>query len=389
MSDHEGHRPSPLRTALTVLAVSRSTVFLVGYLAVFAFGYAGGHPPVRDFDSELFNLPSRFDARWYLQIAGTGYAYDPAAPPDVQQNIVFFPAFPMAVRVVAMLGGGGPLALTIAGTLLSLAAFGAALVYLRAFAVDLGYRDEADAALWLIAFYPFALFFGAIYTESFFLLAAVGACFHLRRGDYGFAAAWGLVAGLTRPNGFLVAALLAGLAIRHLASSRGDRRLPALAMAVAAPVAGVVAYSAVLWLRAGDPLVWARGHAAWGRSYQGLWALVADRYRMIANGGVEAYLAALPHDALNALGALFALATAWPVARAIGPEYALWMLLNILPPLAAGGLISAGRFSAVLFPAFVWLAGATRGRHRAAWIGAFAALQALCAAMFYTWRPLY
>jgi hypothetical protein len=148
-------------------------------------------------------------------------------------------------------------------------------------------------------------------------------------------------------------------------------------------------YATYLWLSMGDPLIWARGHLAWGRSYQGLLALVADRYHIVANGGVAAYLAALPHDALNALGALFAIVTAWPVARTIGPEYALWMLLNILPPLAAGGLISAGRFSAVLFPSFIWLATAVPARHRAAWIGTFAALQALAAAMFYTWRPLY
>ena len=148
-------------------------------------------------------------------------------------------------------------------------------------------------------------------------------------------------------------------------------------------------YATYLWLSMGDPWIWARGHLAWGRSYQGLLALAADRYHIVANGGVAAYLAALPHDALNALGALFAIATVWPVARTIGPEYALWMLLNILPPLAAGGLISAGRFSAVLFPSFIWLATAVPARHRAAWIGIFAALQALAAAMFYTWRPLY
>ena len=34
------------------------------------------------------------------------------------------------------------------------------------------------------------------------------------------------------------------------------------------------------------------------------------------------------------------------------------MLINILPALATGGLLSAGRFSSVLFPAFVWLAAA-------------------------------
>jgi hypothetical protein len=51
--------------------------------------------------------------------------------------------------------------------------------------------------------------------------------------------------------------------------------------------------------------------------------------------------------------------------------------------------MSTGRFSSVLFPAFLWLASIVPPRHRAGWIAGFAALQALCAALFFTWRPLY
>ena len=139
----------------------------------------------------------------------------------------------------------------------------------------------------------------------------------------------------------------------------------------------------------GDPLAWAAGHAAWGRKYQGLSALVSDRYDIIAHAGLAGYVSSLPHDLLNALGAAFVLIAVWPVARALGPAYAIFILVNILPPLAAGGLISAGRFSSVLFPAFIWMAGAVPPRHRAGWIATFAAIQAFNAALFYTWRPLY
>jgi hypothetical protein len=77
------------------------------------------------------------------------------------------------------------------------------------------------------------------------------------------------------------------------------------------------------------------------------------------------------------------------VARRFGAAYAVFILINILPPLADGGLMSAGRFSSVLFPAFLWLAAAVPMRHRAGWVTVFAALQAFNAALFYTWRPLY
>ena len=65
------------------------------------------------------------------------------------------------------------------------------------------------------------------------------------------------------------------------------------------------------------------------------------------------------------------------------------MVVNMVPPLTTGGWLSAGRFSSVLFPAFIWLGTAVPPSHRPAWIASFAALQAFNAALFYTWRPLF
>jgi len=167
------------------------------------------------------------------------------------------------------------------------------------------------------------------------------------------------------------------------------RQVATAMLAAAGPGIGMLIYSAYVWHLTGDPLGWLRAHGAWGREYSGLLTLVGDRVNIIANAGVEGYVASLPHDLINALGVIFVLAAVWPVARKLGLAYAVFILIYMLPPMAAGGLISAGRFSSVLFPAFLWLAGAVPPRHRAAWIASFAAFQALNAAMFYTWRPLY
>jgi hypothetical protein len=159
--------------------------------------------------------------------------------------------------------------------------------------------------------------------------------------------------------------------------------------AAATPGAGALLYSIFIWRLTGNPLEWAAGHRAWGRAYSGLSVLVTDRYEYLSQGGLYAYTSQLPLDFLNAIGALFVLAAAWPVARRLGIAYAVFILINILPPLAVGGLVSAGRFAAVLFPAFIWLAGVVPERHRSAWLASFMALQAFNAMLFYTWRPLY
>jgi hypothetical protein len=374
-----------VRAAAATLFGTRPVILFVGYAAVFMFGYPNGRAPLRHFNNELLNLPVRWDAGWYLQIVTDGYRYSPHDATS-QQNIVFFPAYPMLVRVIGRVFGGEMIGYVSAGMVVSLAAFFGALVYLYAVARDALSEDGARYALWLLAAYPFALFFGAVYTESLFLLGTIGAFYHFSRQQFGRAALWGVLVGLTRLNGSLLALPLAVLAIQ----SKPDRRPDVRAfVTAAAPIAGMAVYATFIWWRTGDPLAFVTGQFAWGRTYQGLGTLVSHQYSIIAKAGLSGYVGTPGYDVLNALGALFAIATIYPVARRLGLAYALFMAINILPAMANGGLLSAGRFSSVLFPAFIWLAAVVTTNHRPALIASFAALQAYNAALFFTWRPLF
>jgi hypothetical protein len=93
-------------------------------------------------------------------------------------------------------------------------------------------------------------------------------------------------------------------------------------------------------------------------------------------------------DFIQLPAVLFVLVAVWPVARRLGLAYAVFILVNIIPPLAAGGLLSSGRFSSVLFPAFVWVATLVGDRERSGWLTSFMTLQALNAILFYTWREM-
>ena len=373
-----------IRAAAAAVIGTRPMILIVGYLAVFMFGFANGRAPLRHFNNELLNLPVRWDAGWYLQIVTDGYRYA-AGDSAVQQNIVFFPAYPMLVRAVGRLLGGDMTGYVAAGMLISIASFAGALVYIYAFARDRFGDDTARAAIWLLAAYPFAIFFGAIYTESLFLLGTAGAVFHFSKQQFARAALWGLLVGLTRLNGAL---LMLPLGLLALASEPPESRGKALA-AAAAPAAGLVIYALFIWQLTGDPLAFASSQMAWGRTYQGLGTLVSHQYSILANAGLSGYVGTPGYDVLNASGALFAIVTIWPVTRHLGLAYGLFMVVNIVPALANGGLLSAGRFSSVLFPAFIWLAAAIPSNQRAGWIASFAALQAFGAALFYTWRPLF
>ena len=273
-----------------------------------------------------------------------------------------------------------------AGMIISIASFFAALAYLYAFARD-RYGDDVAVAIWLLAAYPFAIFFGALYTESLFLLGTAGAFYHFSKQQFGRAACWGLLVGLTRVNGALLVlplgpagALVLGLAIEREGASPPRRR----------PALGLVIYALFIWRPHRQSARLLR-RARWrgDAPTRALGTLVSHQYSILANAGLSGYVGTPGYDVLNAIGAIFAIATIWPVTRRLGAAYGLFMALNVFPALADGGLLSAGRLSSVLFPAFIWLATAVPSSQRPGWIATFAAMQAFGAALFYTWRPLF
>lgn len=377
---------------LPMVLTTRAGVLLVGFLAVVLLGYRSDVPvPWRLFENEFLNLPARWDTGWYMDVASSGYRWSPARITE-QQNIAFFPAYPMLMRYGSLFLGRD---LLWTGVLISWVSFFAAMVYLYRFTRERFGDDSAGAAVVLLATYPFAVFYSTAYTESLFLLTVIGACYHFERHELWRAGAWGLLAGLSRPNGCLLSVVLALMAVRPLWPF-GFRELRrqwagiADRIAVAAlPGIGMLLYSTYIFFLTGHPLRWAAQNAAWGRVYGGLDTLFTERATAIADDGLYLYAATRTVDAFYLTALLFVLAAIWPVCRRIGFPYAVLIAVNVFPPLLMGGLLSMGRITSVLFPVFVWLAVAIPTAHRTAWVAGFAMLQAIVAAMFFTWRPLY
>ena len=386
-------RHEALRAAWPVMISTRAAVLFVGFLAVVLFGYRSDVPvPWRLYENEFLNLPARWDTGWYMDVATDGYKWMPART-SVQQNIAFFPMFPMLMRYGSLFLGRE---LMWTGVLISWVSFFAALVYLYRFARERFDADAARAGIALLACYPFALFFSTAYTESLFLLALVATCVHFERGQLWQAACWATIAGLSRPNGCLLSVPLAMIAVRPLWPFTW-RQLRwrdwigiADRLAVAAlPGVAMLCYSTYIFFLTGHPLQWAAQNAAWGRVYRGLDALFAEQAQTISDYGLYAYAATRTVDALQIAAVLFIIVSIWPVFRRIGLPYAALLAVNIVPPLLMGGLVSMGRVTSVLFPTFVWLGAAIPPAQRAPWLAVFAMLQAICAAAFFTWRPLF
>lgn len=377
-----GHAWPDLSFVSQLVLTTRIPPVLIGLLAVATIGL-GAEVHYQAYESPWLNLPARWDAEWYSDIAAFGYSWD--GDWARQQNVVFFPAFPMAARIVARLLG---IHVLYAAWAVAFAAFaGAMTVFVRLARTHLDGRSASDAA-WLLASYPFAIYYSAAYSESLFLLTMCGLFLAVHERRFRTAAMWGLLAGLTRPNGWLLAGPIALLIYTQVRPSQ-VRDWVRGAMVAAAPVAGMLVYTLYLHLRFADGFAWLRGQAAWGRTFRGLHLFASDRLSYINEYGFSRYLTDDPFDALNTFAALLALGLIIPITRRLGPAYGALVAVLVLPPLLIGGAMSMGRMTCVLFPMFIWLAAAVPPAYRTGLLIAFATLQGLAATLFFTWRPLF
>lgn len=140
----------------------------------------------------------RFDAMRYLSLARNGYT---------EENSVFPPLYPLAIRGVgaalrAVTGARVGVANLAAAVLLSNAALVGALALLyQVTAAEFGAAAGTRAIIYLV-FFPVGFFLFAAYTESLFLLFALGSLWAARRGRPLTAGALGLLASLTRLTGW-------------------------------------------------------------------------------------------------------------------------------------------------------------------------------------------
>ena len=386
------------RAVLPIHLSSRLGVLVIGFLAVMLIGFPPrGTTPWIIYGNDLLDLPARWDAGWYLGIANGGYVYSPDVTPADQQNIAFFPAYPMTIRVVSAVFGRHPLW---TGVVISIVAFYFALVYfLRLARSELGDGDQAATAVMLIATYPFAVYFSAVYTEALFLLTMVAAVYHFRQNELWRSAIWGFACGLTRPPGCVLSVVLGLMAVAPLwdqarwrlilPPSIGWRAMGARLLAASAPGFGMLAFSAFIYRLTGHAFQWTMQNAAWGRVYKSIDSMVLERLDYLVTHGLYVYVTDWTIDLFYTFAVVLCLGAVWPVYRRFGLPYAVFIILNLLPPMSAGGMLSMGRVTSVLFPVFLWLGAAVPAHHRTAWIAGFALLQGFVAVMFFTWRPLF
>ena len=410
---------SSVRVAWQALWCSRLVVLLAGVLGVLSFGRA---PNTQAFDPRHMTTPfgyfgnllvspfARWDSVWYLTIAHSGYDHQLA-------RTEFFPVYPFLMRCLGWVISSD----LVAGILISLVSFAVALVLLyRLAALELG-ASAARACLLLMAFFPMAWTFSAVYNESLFLALSLGCILKARSGQWFWAGVLGALASATRPEGVLlvvplVLMLLYGPRMDRIAV-RGSRtglarlappfRLSREAGWVLLVPVGFGAYLLALKLAGIDPLSPFHAHRVWFRHFAGpfggVWdgAVAAwDGLRQLLHGPAPpVYFKVAGGDPLivgeqnlvlfgflvAAMIALVGVFRRLPVAYG---AYAVAILaLPLSYPVTPQPLQSISRYVTVVFPLFMW-GGWWISKRRAITpaVAVSAVLLGLFTAQFATWR---
>lgn len=197
------------RGAILPYLVTRFGLVLVGLLADFYilpllnhYSVLASLPANTHFPNLFWLMWQRFDSGFYLDLAKAGYW--PASTLHTSSNWAFFPLYPLLISLFAHLFGGGDIAFSLAGLLVSNAAALLAVFYLyRLVQREFG-ANAASLSVIYLALFPTAFFLSAVYTESLFLACSLACIFYARGHRWWLAGLCGGLASLTRAQGVLL-----------------------------------------------------------------------------------------------------------------------------------------------------------------------------------------
>jgi len=344
------------------------TVFLIWRIFMFAFGYWSSitfETIYRDgaIEQNFWNIWGMWDGGHYLNLAANGYY--------AEFITAFFPLYSFLIRILSYLPGVNTV---LAGIFVSSAATVVAGFWLIKL-VKLDYSEKAAKLSFIyLLLFPSAVALASIYTEPLFLMTTIGAFYFARKKNWLLVLILGFAAGLTRNLGcFLVLPLL----YEYFKRYKFKIRWPIIA--VGAPGFALFSYMAFLWYKFGDPFLFIKIQAEWGR-------------RIIFNIFERFYLAIVEFLRFDEFMRGFELGSVifmiimiiLMIKKKIRPSYILWSSILIIIPVMQSHWLSMNRFVLVIFPVFITL-GLIMQKHKylnAILLGLFAGLLAIQTSIF-------
>jgi hypothetical protein len=288
---------------------------------------------------EIWN---RWDALNYQRLAQFGYS----ATGDLRPLLVFYPLYPWTVRLLAFVTRDYLVSALIISTLASLVT---AVLLLRL--VELDYSKElAQRAVWFLFIFPTSYFLHIGYTESLFLMLALGCVFAARKKRWWLAGLLAALASLTRANGLvLVPVLLVEAAFQYWTVRRWQWSWLWIAV-------GGLGFGGYLLLNkyvAGQAFAFVPIRAQFFYiSLAAPWTGVAAALGSMSRTPSEAEIIGMQEFLFIVLGFVCTVVS-WVKLR---PSYSIWITLNWLLIISVSFISSIPRYTLTMFPVFILFA---------------------------------
>jgi Gpi18-like mannosyltransferase len=284
------------------------------------------------------------DGREYLDIACNGYSIK-----NGSLNLrAFFPVYPVLIRFFSASCKVNPIPIGIGISFTAL--LSAAFILWKM--LDKKIRDKA---MILLIFFPTSFFFMAFYTESTFLLFSVLVFWFLDQKKIFYAAIFAALASGTRIVGL---ALTLPVFYEAYLEYKRDRRLHF--EAAIAPL-GFVIYAVYNWFSSGNLFIFITSQKYWDRAV-GLSApfnAIKSQIASILSGPLPRYDSPFvyPVILIEFIMFLYLLVVLYFSYKEIKMSYWLYLLGSIVIILFGGILSAIPRYTLVLFPIYIFLAG--------------------------------
>lgn len=296
---------------------------------------------------ERLAIWNQWDSLHYVGIAAEGYQ----ATGDYAFRIVFYPLYPWLGRLLMPLTGDAYTALLIVSTLASL---GLAIVFYRLALLDDGGAIARRAVIFLFIF-PTSYFLHIGYTESLFLLLAVGSFYAARTERWWLAGILGGLAAFTRVNGLLLGP---ALVVEAFLQYRQTRKIRYGWSTISLIGLGFGAYLYVNDKVTGN---WRTFQIVqqdkWSKELTAPWNGIKELFHCFSwRPAWEKQMVCAQELIFIALGVLVAV-WCWRRMRA---SYSVWVTLNLLLFVSTSFIQSTPRYALILFPMFFMFARAAK-----------------------------
>jgi len=187
---------SEIKDSIIIALFSR---FIILLISIISNPIPFGIPGAWELDLPIIGSFVKWDSWFYLQIAREGYS--------LQKLWAFRPLYPLILRLLGTLFT--PFfqeqeAFIVAGMIWNLITFVFAVVFLYKLTILLIDQESAFYSVIFLCFFPSSVFFTALYTESTYIFLTVSAMYYLERNRVSLATMFAVLAGFTRPEGFLL-----------------------------------------------------------------------------------------------------------------------------------------------------------------------------------------